>query len=172
MLAPEFAAKLKNGTDVIVRTINACDKECLSTEFDNLSHQSRYSRFCMAIDKLSERQLAYLADVDNENHVLITITQSCEEPRSGLGLGRYIKLADSDDMAEFSITVTDQHQNQGVGSLLLELLIKHARDNSVKILRGSVLQSNKPMLRLLQRFNFKHSGTEDGLVLYDLVLNA
>ncbi len=170
MLESEFRDKLNNGTDVIVRTIDACDKECISKGFDLLSSHSRYLRFCTSINKLSDTQLEYLTDVDNENHVLITITKIAEGVRLGLGLGRYIKLITNKEVAEFAITVADEYQNQGVGSLLIELLIKHAKSNNIKILRGYVLESNILMQKLLQKNNFKYTGIEDGLPRYDLTI--
>jgi GNAT superfamily N-acetyltransferase len=171
MLAPEFNTKLKNGTEVTVRTVNSCDRQCISNEFSQLSVESRYSRFHTYIDKLTESQLTYLSDVDNINHVLITITKSVDNGISGLGLGRYIKLYNCEDTAEFAITVADKYQNQGVGSLLLSYLIEHAKCNGVSILQGFVLDSNKPMKKLLQKYNFKHAGIEDGLPRYVLLID-
>ncbi|MEW8070181.1 MAG: GNAT family N-acetyltransferase [Candidatus Thiodiazotropha sp.] len=170
MLKPEFKTRLNNGTEVIVRTIDACDKECISNEFDQLSNHSRYLRFCAPINKLSDTQLTYLADVDNKNHVLIAITKTVEGVESGLGLGRYIKLLPDKEIAEFAITVADRYQNQGVGSLLLKLLIQHAKNNDITILRGYVIESNKPMQRLLKKNKFKHTGIEDGLPRYELAV--
>ncbi|MCU7853590.1 MAG: GNAT family N-acetyltransferase [Candidatus Thiodiazotropha sp. (ex Monitilora ramsayi)] len=170
VLKPEFKTKLNNGTEVIVRTIDACDKECISNEFNHLSKHSRYLRFCAPINKLSDTQLDYLTDVDNKNHVLISITKTVKGVQSGLGLGRYIKLLPNKEIAEFAITVADNYQNQGVGSLLIELLIQHAKNNDITILRGYVLESNKPMQRLLKRNNFKHTGIEDDLPRYELTI--
>lgn len=170
MVKPEFKAKLNNGTEVIVRTIDACDKECISNEFNHLSNHSRYMRFCAPINKLSDTQLDYLTDVDNKNHVLIAITKTVDGVQLGLGLGRYIKLLPNKEIAEFAITVADKYQNQGVGSLLIELLIQHAKNNDISILRGYVLDSNKPMQRLLKKNYFKHTGIEDGLPRYELII--
>lgn len=170
MLKPEFKAQLNSGTEVIVRTINACDKDCISSGFDQLSNHSRYLRFYTPIKKLSDNQLAYLTDVDNNNHVLIAITKTVAGVQSGLGVGRYIKLSPNKEIAEFAITVADKYQHQGVGSLIIELLIQHAKNNDIKILRGYVLDSNKPMLCLLKKNNFKHTGIEDGLPRYELTI--
>lgn len=170
MLEPKFTDRLKNGTDVLVRTINSCDEKCIANEFSKLSDKSKHMRFFSSMNKLSPSQLMYLADIDNVNHVLITISRFGEDDQSGMGLGRYIRLKEQQHVAELAITVADRYQHQGVGSLLLELLIEHAKGNSIEILHGYVLESNIPMLKLFELHHFEHSGTEDGLPKYELYL--
>ncbi|MCU7874785.1 MAG: GNAT family N-acetyltransferase [Candidatus Thiodiazotropha sp. (ex Lucinoma borealis)] len=170
MLEPKFTNRLKNGTDVSVQTINSCDEKCIANEFSKLSDQSKYMRFFSSINKLSPSQLKYLTDIDNVNHVLITISKLGEDDQSGMGLGRYIRLKEQHHIAELAITVADRYQHQGVGTLLLELLIEHAKGNSIEVLQGYVLKSNMPMLKLFELHHFEHSGTEDGLPKYELYL--
>jgi acetyltransferase len=87
-------------------------------------------------------------------------------------LARYIRLKLDPDIAELATSVTDEYQGRGVGSILLDLLIEHAKENGIRILCGYVLKSNKPMIKLLERRNFKHIKDEDGSLRYDLHLNT
>ncbi len=171
MLEPEFTDRLKSGAEVLVRTANACDEKCIAEQFAKLSDQSRYMRFFSSIRSLSDSQLKYLANVDNLNHVMITVSALPDDMHSGMGLGRYIRLQEHPHIAEFAITVVDKYQHQGVGSLLLQLLIEHARGNDIEILRGYVLASNAPMLRLFELYGFESTESEDGLLGYDLHLD-
>lgn len=168
MLEPEFKTKLKDGTIVLIRTVNPCDKQCISDGLAQWSPRSRHMRFFSPINNLSEAQLTYLTDVDNVNHVVIAATETAVEDPAGIGLARYILLKKEPDIAEFAISVSDEYQGRGVGPILLDLLIERARSNSIRILRGYVLKSNKRMINVLERLDANPILDEDGSLRYDL----
>jgi L-amino acid N-acyltransferase YncA len=60
--------------------------------------------------------------------------------------------------AELALTVDDRYQGAGLGRLLLDALITHARQDGIERLRATVLLSNTPMLRLLQRYGWVLAG--------------
>ena len=70
----------------------------------------------------------------------------------GGGVGRYVREFDDPESVEFALTVTDEQQNEGLGTRLLELLIVMARANGYKRLAGLVHPDNKPMLAVLEKF--------------------
>ena len=172
MLEPEFKTKLKDGTTVLIRTVDPCDKQCITDGWVRLSARSRHMRFFSPINNLSEAQLTYLTDVDNVNHVVIAASETSVADPAGIGLARYIRLGHEPDIAELAISVTDEYQGRGVGTILLDLLIEHAKANNVRILRGYVLKSNKPMIKMLERHGAIHAMDEDGSLRYDLHLNT
>lgn len=172
MLKPEFTAELKDGTEVQILTVDPCDKKCIADGFDRLSARSRQLRFFSTIKKLSDVQLTYLTNVDNVNHVVITANETTGEGRTGIGLARYIRLTDEPDIAEFAISVTDDYQGLGVGSILLDILIEHAKGNSISVLRGYVLRSNQPMIKLLERHDAKRFDDENDAFRFDLHINV
>ncbi len=172
MLKPEFKTKLKDGATALIRTVDPCDKKCISDGLTQLSARSRHMRFFTPINKFSESQLTYLTDVDNVNHVVIAATEIAVEDPAGIGLARYIRLKQEPDVAEFAITVADEHQGNGAGAILLDLLIDHAKENSIRILRGYVLKSNKQMIRLLEHHNAKQITDEEESLRYDLYINT
>jgi GNAT superfamily N-acetyltransferase len=64
--------------------------------------------------------------------------------------------------AELALTVADGYQGAGLGRVLLEALVQRARAGGLQRLRATVLVSNKPMLRLLQRYGWALAdATED-----------
>ncbi len=64
--------------------------------------------------------------------------------------------------AELALTVADDYQGAGLGRLLLEELVRRAREDGLKRLRATVLLTNKPMLRLLQGYGWALAdATED-----------
>lgn len=172
MLEAEFKAKLKDGTQVLIRTIDPCDKKCISAGFSRFSPRSRYLRFFSPINQLTDGQLTYLTDIDNVNHVLIAATEVAEKGSAGIGLARYIRLKQEPDVAEFAISVADDYQGRGAGSLLLDLLIEHAKSNQVRILRGYVLTANQLMIKLLEGRGTQGIVDQDGSLRFDILVDS
>ena len=124
----------------------------ISNAFDSMSCQSRWLRFASPINKLSDKQLDYLATLDRSDRVGWCATVKTDDGERGIGMARYIRLADEKNVAEFSLSIVDEFQGQGIGYELLKKLIGTAASNQVEILRGYVLLSNRPMLALCRRF--------------------
>lgn len=82
---------LRDGLPVILRLVTPDDKELLRRGFDNWSAESRYARFFVPKLRLSDDELTYLCDVDQENHFALgAIREGDGEPR-GLGIARFIR---------------------------------------------------------------------------------
>ena len=69
-----------------------------------------------------------------------------------IGVGRFIRLPERSDTAEFAIVVGDDWQGQGLGAELLAGLGDAARDVGVTRLRASMLADNAPIHRLIDRY--------------------
>jgi len=67
----------------------------------------------------------------------------------GVGIARFIRLADEPDVAEPAIVVVDEMQGHGLGRLLMERLIEAAVERGVKRFRSDFLAINRPMKELL-----------------------
>ncbi len=151
---------------MLIQTVNPCDKACIADGFDKLSARSRQLRFFTPLNKLTDAQLTYLSEVDNINHVVITAFGS--EHQTGIGLVRYIRDRQQPDTAELAITVTDKYQGRGAGSHLLDVAIAHAKSNDIRVLRGYVLPSNTPMIKLLERLHAQRVVEDDGSLRFDI----
>ncbi len=156
----DVETNLKDGTPVIIRLVDPCTKECIQQGFDRLSQQSRLRRFHSPISKLTDAQAQYLATTDNVDHVAIGAHDVSDRDKKGIGIARYIRLHDEPDVAEFAMTVVDAYQGRGLGKRLLDLLIQHAKENRIRVLRGYVMKGNAPMIRLLQQLGA--DSTEEG----------
>jgi acetyltransferase len=71
-----------------------------------------------------------------------------------------VRLERDPESAEFAVTVIDEYQNRGLGKLLLDMLIRAARDNGIMTLVGYVLEDNEPMLSLLRHYGCSLSRDE------------
>lgn len=141
---------LRDGTRVRLRPIVPEDKALLVAGFERLSPESRYRRFMAPIAELSEEQLAYLTEIDYRDH-FAWIALSLEEAGApGLGVARYVRRPEEPEVAEAAVTVLDDYQGRGLGTLLLEALGAVALENAVRRFRGYVLEGNRPMLELME----------------------
>jgi RimJ/RimL family protein N-acetyltransferase len=150
MMPDEHPATLKDGTRVIVRPIRREDKEALARGLDQLSPESRYRRFLRPMTSLSERDLAYLTEIDYTNHFAWVAVADTED-QEGLGVARYIRDAKDPHVAEAAVAVVDDYQGRGLGSVLMRLLVATALENGVRTFRGWVLGDNIEVLRPLER---------------------
>lgn len=154
-------ATLRDGTRVAVQICTpaliaahgAQLKEELRLGFEKLSRHSRRLRFISPPEHLSASQLAYLADVDNDNRVVWFARDLGSAGHPGIGLARYVRLDQEPDVAEFAITVLDDYQNKGLGTLLLRKLLTSAEQHGIRLLRGYTLPDNRAMLHLARKFN-------------------
>ena len=144
--------KLRDGTKVLIRPLQRSDRNDLIRGFAKLSMGSRRFRFLSPIRKLSEYHLKSLIEVDQLNHVAIGVKDIGRLGKPGIAIGRFVRLEDEPTIAEFAITVSDEYQNRGIGTLLTRLLMRVAFDRGIEILRGFLLDDNLAMMRLLESF--------------------
>jgi RimJ/RimL family protein N-acetyltransferase len=143
---------LRDGTPIFVRTLRPHDRIQLARGFERLSTQSRRFRFLAPLRRLTSRQLSMLTEVDQVNHVAIGVRDMSRPDRPGVAVARFIRFEQDPAAAEFAITVIDEYQRRGLGTLLLQLLLDAARKLDVHALRGYVLPDNLAMIQLLNRF--------------------
>jgi GNAT superfamily N-acetyltransferase len=142
-------AELRDGTPVLLRLLRPTDKELLHTGFNRLSPESRYARFFAPKSSLSDDELSYLTEVDQEDHVAIGAVRERDGEQIGLGIARFIRFPDHPETAEAAIVVTDEVQRQGLGRLLLLRLVAAARERGIERFRFEVLSSNAGMTNLI-----------------------
>ena len=64
--------------------------------------------------------------------------------------------------AEIGIVVADEHQGEGLGSLLSEAVASLAIKRGATHLKAQMLSGNAPMLRLFERLGRSVRSVEDG----------
>ncbi len=147
----EQIVTLRDGTRALLRPIRAEDKDALVEGLARLSPESRYRRFLRPVTSLNERELKYLTEIDYTNHYAWVAVTVDEPAGTGLGVARYIRDPLDPEVAEAAVAVVDDHQGQGIGSMLLRVLVAAARENGIRTFRGWVLGDNTDILRPLER---------------------
>lgn len=159
---------LRDGTRALVRMVEASDKESLAEGMDRLSPRSRYLRFHGGIEKLTERQLEYLTDVDQRDHVAWVALTSEQGRDVGIGVARFVRIAGEPDVAEAAITVLDDYQGRGLGTVLLGVLAAAAGRRGIKVFRSYVLGENTDMLALFEALGATRTHVEPGVFQVDM----
>jgi len=122
-LARGTTVRLRDGSAVLIRPIQATDEPLVAGIFAGLSDTSRWMRFLAAKAALSPAELRYLTDIDHHDHEALTAIASGGH---GLGVARYIRHADDPQAAEIAIAVVDTWHRRGLGTQLLRQLSDRA----------------------------------------------
>jgi RimJ/RimL family protein N-acetyltransferase len=130
---------------IVIRPLRDGDTETVAAMFVRLGAASRRRRFGVGKRQLSADELAALARVDRDHHVLVAYVDGDPEPA---GLAR---LARRDDTAEVAFEVADEYQGHGIGSALARLLAADARAAGITELHATVAGDNPRAISLLSR---------------------
>ena len=141
--ARHMQARYVNG--LTIRPLCNGDTETVAALFGRLGEHSRERRFCGAKPLLSEPELAHLARVDGDHHVLVGYVDGDPEPA---GIARLVRSGVS---AEIAFAVADPHQGHGVGSVLAGELAADARAAGIRQLVATVCGDNPRVVALLRR---------------------
>jgi acetyltransferase len=149
---------LKDGTPIVLRAIRPEDEPLMVEFHETLSDQSVYFRYFTALSlkqRTSHAQLARLCFIDYDREVAIVAVH--EDRLTGnsriLGVGRLCKDHGRND-AEFAVVVSDRWQRRGLGSLLLQNLVRIGREEQLARLHGTILGENIGMRMLCERTGF------------------
>lgn len=146
-----------------LRPIAPGDKAALAASWVHVSPESQRRRFLAPHPILSRRELEYFTEVDGHNHVAWVATPA-DDPAAILGVGRWVRLRDRPDAAEFAIVIGDSFHGQGIGSALLERLIDEALAHGIIAFTAEVLADNEPVRRLLARLGRTFARVSHGTV--------
>lgn len=144
-----FTTTLKDGLEITLRDVVPTDSELIRIGFDQLSNQSRYFRFMAARKTLSEGELVRFSALNDRNHAAIGGFCLANKKPQPVGIARYVRLAVEEADAEIAITVVDEQQQRGVGTLLLGSLAKNAQENGVARFVALIDRKNTAMRGLM-----------------------
>lgn len=157
---------------VLIRMVDPDDREQFVDGFAQLSTRSRYLRFHAAVEELDDRQLDYLTRVDQINHVAWVAIDVDRPEHPGIGVARFVRLADEPTVAEAAVTVLDAYQGRGLGTLLLRVLAREAVDRGITTFRAYVLGGNRAMVSVLEALGPTSVERQQGVYEIDVALPA
>jgi GNAT superfamily N-acetyltransferase len=141
--------ELRDGSRVRVRQGQRTDRGLLVRGFEHLGAESRYRRFLTPMHALGDRTVRDMTELDHNDHeAMIALDERGEE---GLGDAFYVRDGRRPDAAEVAVTVVDEWQGRGLGTLLLEVISARALDEGVGTFTALMLARNQAMMDLFER---------------------
>jgi acetyltransferase len=147
-----MSSRLEDGLEITVRPIRPDDKRRLAAGHQLMSAETQRLRYLMPKPQLSASELRYLTEVDDRDHVALVAVADAY-PDVTLGVGRFIRLPDRPDTAEFAIVVADRFQGIGLGRAIAEQLAEAAVERGIRHFSATVLHENVAIQRLLGRIS-------------------
>ncbi len=159
--------ELRDGTRVKLRPIRPSDKHQLEAGLARLSPQSRYLRFFTDKERLTAAELRYFTEIDGEDHFAIGVSLIDEDggEGQGVGIGRFVRLADEPTVAEPALAVVDDMHGRGLGRVLMLRLICAATERGIETFRCDFLAINHTMEDLLRDISPEVDFSADGPVV-------
>jgi len=164
---------LRDGSPVVVCPIHDDDIELERRFIEGLSPSSSRFRFLETLHSPSQALLEQLTVINPSTDVAYVAVVGEGEQQREVGVSRFSAQPDSLD-GEFAITVSDDWQNKGLGTLLMDLLIEVAKARGLDVLHSSDAADNGPMRRFAEHRGYQHQRDPDDtrLVRYSIDLKA
>lgn len=162
--------ELNDGTKVHVRAIVPADEPLLHEAVAAMSERTVYFRFFSPLKRMPDELAHRLAVVDyNDRFAIVATSHKPKGTERIVGVARYDRIP-STDVAEAAVAVIDEFQHRGMGSVLVTLLARVAREHQIKTFTLIVLPENQQMLGLLRKMGWIHRAKLSGGV-YDITFD-
>lgn len=158
-----IAVTADNRAHYLVRPLRRSDRRLIEQALRLLSARTLYARFHTRGTRLSPREIDYLVDTDDRDHVSWLVLDPAQRPDAcpdacpdgrpdglPIALGRYVRDPETPSRAEVALTVCDHHQGRGVSKVLLGALAASAQGAGVEHFCGGLLAENHAMRSLMQ----------------------
>lgn len=146
--------RTKTGLEVYIRPLSPEDVPYLKDLFAHLGLDSRYLRFNETLSnpdpeaiQAGALQLARMHP--DEGAAWLAFADLPNQSHAPLGGARFVCVAPG--VAEASVTVRDDMQGQGIGTALLELLVREARKAGIHTITAVIQHANSGIWQLLKR---------------------
>ena len=161
----EEGAWLKDQSHVLLRPIRPEDEPAHKQFVLKVSDEDRYKRFFADVGELGHEELARMTQIDYDREMaFVAVGQDGAFSQQILGVVRAISNPDQSD-AEFAILVRSDLKGLGLGKLMMEKIVRYARERGIGQLSGMTMPSNRGMINLAKRLGFQIDiQLEDGVV--------
>ncbi len=136
------------------------NKEQLSHSIRDLSAESIRHRFLGSKKEFSALELDYFTHLDGWNHYAIGIEER-EHPYRGIAAARMVRSSSDPTEAEIAITIIDQYQRIGLGTLLMKLIILAASERKIERFTFTFMPQNEAIIKLIKKIGPIHKSSAE-----------
>jgi acetyltransferase len=158
------------GQPVLLRPIRPEDAPQHAAFFAALTPEDVRLRMFAQMQSLPPAQLARWTQIDYEREMAFIATRQGANGAETLGVARAV--ADPDNTAaEFAVVVRSDLKGRGLGTLLMEKMLRYCRARGTREVVGETLPENGRMLQLARQLGFTVApAAQDGALSMRLVL--
>ena len=135
---------------IFFRPIKPTDEDMMKDLFYSFSEKTVYQRFMGFKPNLPHRERMRLVNIDYDSQMAIGAYLKKGEALQLVAMSRYM-VDKKSNTAEVSFAVRDDWQCKGIGTHLLNSLIRIGRERGIKAFTAEVLSTNIRMLNLFYR---------------------
>jgi len=156
-------AKLRDGTDIILRPIKPEDEPLWLELLGSCSRESIYSRFRYDFYFDSHEVATQFCFIDYDREMAIVAEIEEEGRKKLIGVGRLI--ADPDvEITEYAVLITDAWQQRDLGQILTSYCLEIAEQDGIKRVVAETTKDNKAMISVFKKMGFTVNYNEDTTV--------
>ena len=148
---------LKDGREAVYRRSRRDDEEALCRMFDSLTQDSLYMRY-VGYHKPTREEIRAILEKEGTQEICLVASPAGNE-REIVAQIRCILLNPPTD-AELAIVVHDDWQNQGLGTALVQAIVRWAIQAGVERIVGVMGLSNDRMIHVFNKLGFATRDSE------------
>lgn len=150
---PRWSETLHDGSHVLIRPITKQDQDAERAFIEGLSSQARRYRFLGEVRHPSEHLIEQFTDIDYVHEVAFVAVTPEDSRERIVGVSRY--STDHEGLScECAVTVSDEWQHKGLGTLLMKHLIDVARARGIHRMYSLDSAENLAMTDLARYLGF------------------
>jgi acetyltransferase len=152
----------------LVRPIRPEDEDLMRRFFSHMTADDLRLRFFATVKNIGHVFIARLTQLDYARAMaFVAIDKSSGEMLAGASLH-----ADANHQnAQYAIMVRSDLKSQGIGWLLMQMIIEYARTEGIRRIEGQVLRENTAMLAMCVELGFHSVPDSDDPGIVDVSLN-
>ena len=152
--SPRWTETLSDGTRILVRPLRKSDAELERAFIKRLSPESRRMRFLGQMNEPSDALIKSLTDLNPRRDVAFIALVHRDNEKREIGVSRYQTSPDG-RICECAVTVSDEWQKKGLGTLLMRHLIEVARSRGIHKMISIDAADNLQMRDLARFLGFR-----------------
>jgi acetyltransferase len=150
----EEKKSLHSGVDVVLRPIRPEDEHSHDEFFQRLKPEDRRMRFFSSVHEFSHTQLARYTQIDYDREMAFVAILDKEGKTETLGVIR--AYYDPDNITgEFAVVIRTDMKGQGLGTILMDKMIRYSQRRGVRELNAYTLRENEGMQALANKYGFE-----------------